>query len=83
VRENGRTAQYKDGLTVNGLADNQTHIVGARVEKNGAQHHVFGMITEALTGENFETHVIGEAEWSPTTHPGETYAQKRERENRE
>jgi hypothetical protein len=83
VRENGRTEKHADGLTTVGLADNQVHIVGARVTENKNLDSVYGLITEKLTARNYETHVIGEAQWSPTTHPGETYAEKREREGRE
>lgn len=83
VRENGRTQKYNDGLTVNGLADNQMHVVSARVAENEALDSVFGLITAKLTSGNFENHVNGDIPWHPTKHGDETYAQKREREGRE
>jgi hypothetical protein len=82
VRENGRTDKYNDGLTVNGLADNQMHIVSSRVQENETLDPVFGLITAKLSSRNFENHVNGDIPWNPTTHGNETYAQKREREGR-
>lgn len=83
VRENGRTGDYNDGLTVTGLADNQMHIVHHRVNQNNDAHNVFGLITEKLTAQNFDNHVTGDIPWNPNSHGSETYEQKRIREGRE